>query len=364
MNTIRSMFWRLRLNGGGVKSRDREFDVFMSYANQDGQFVRKIAARLEGKYKIELHQRNFVPGLTISSNIHNAVRNSNCAVIILTQNYLESEWCQEELTQSILENASDKHYRLIFICMQDVATFNIEGLDPEIGLILKHQPCLDVKDPYLWMKLDILLEPHRSADQAVNHSNEYTFCDETRSISLSWMEDSYYSYIEELYEPLLPSNIEELEPLLPSNIGTINTISIQGPTPRVSSWDHALSQSQRAVHHDDTNSDTGAGDIIPINEQSEGQLDRPYLNEATIVSGEDSYEDIDEDSSLGPMTDSDDQLSDNLSLITNENTFSEEFQMQVEPTGRDHVIRHYKTVSSLQDVIKGKFFLAICLASI
>ena len=81
---------------------EKEFDVFISYSNWDKEFVEDyMVPNLEDecndiKYQCLLHERDFVPGLPILDQIYDAVKRSTCTMIILSSNFVESQWaCQE-----------------------------------------------------------------------------------------------------------------------------------------------------------------------------------------------------------------------------------------------------------------------------
>ena len=86
-----------------IKSdNEKEFDVFISYSHWDKEFVEDyMVPNLEDeysdiKYQCLLHERDFVPGLPILDQIYDAVKRSSCTMIILSSNFVESQWaCQE-----------------------------------------------------------------------------------------------------------------------------------------------------------------------------------------------------------------------------------------------------------------------------
>nr|XP_022296915.1 toll-like receptor 13 isoform X2 [Crassostrea virginica] len=76
-----------------------KYDAFVSYADEDRQFVLKMISKLEGEKNIRLciHHRDFVPGYDIAENIITAVNKSKKTIIILSPNYIKSSWCMYEL---------------------------------------------------------------------------------------------------------------------------------------------------------------------------------------------------------------------------------------------------------------------------
>ncbi len=77
------------------KARNRPYDAFISYeaGGEDEQFMRnEICKRFDtdygGRYKLFIHQRDFKPGTLILANIQDAVRDTNCALVLLSQLYI------------------------------------------------------------------------------------------------------------------------------------------------------------------------------------------------------------------------------------------------------------------------------------
>ena len=81
---------------------DKPFDVFISYSNEDADFVEgSLVPILEDKnseynYRCLVHIRDFVPGRPIMDQIFDAVDSSKCTLIILSKNFIESDWARHE----------------------------------------------------------------------------------------------------------------------------------------------------------------------------------------------------------------------------------------------------------------------------
>ena len=75
------------------------YDVFISYAHQDEQYVEEVLVpgleeTKDIKYKCLVHVRDFVPGRNISEQIIEAVDNSKRTLICLSKHFVESDWAQ------------------------------------------------------------------------------------------------------------------------------------------------------------------------------------------------------------------------------------------------------------------------------
>ncbi len=86
---------RSHIKGNNHTVRNRPYDAFISYeaGEEDEQFVRnEICKRFDkeygGQYKLLIHQRDFKPGTLILANIQDAIRDTNCALALLSQLYI------------------------------------------------------------------------------------------------------------------------------------------------------------------------------------------------------------------------------------------------------------------------------------
>ncbi|PVD33558.1 hypothetical protein C0Q70_04815 [Pomacea canaliculata] len=77
-----------------------EYDVFVSYANEDVDWVRQeLIPTLEGRHGLRLcvHQRDFPVGGNIIDNISTCVHASKRVLFVLSPHFARSRWCQFEL---------------------------------------------------------------------------------------------------------------------------------------------------------------------------------------------------------------------------------------------------------------------------
>ena len=82
--------------------RNREFDAFVSYtydASIDfakGFLHKEFEVKATPPFRLLFHTRDFHAAKLILANIIEAVRKSNCAIIFMCQEYIDSSWCCEE----------------------------------------------------------------------------------------------------------------------------------------------------------------------------------------------------------------------------------------------------------------------------
>ena len=51
-------------------------------------------------------------------NIRHAIQNSNSAIIVMSQDYIDSLWCREEFEQCYVEHMKDPAFKLFVVMMQ------------------------------------------------------------------------------------------------------------------------------------------------------------------------------------------------------------------------------------------------------
>ena len=128
--------WHIRLLlafrggvGGGVMRRRLatevfDYDVFVLFAEADLPWVRgRLMPELEGRRGLRLcvHDRDFLPGKAIVSNVADSVRSSKKLLAVFSRHFARSHWCRFEL-DLCLSQAVDNDEALIVACLGDVAS--------------------------------------------------------------------------------------------------------------------------------------------------------------------------------------------------------------------------------------------------
>ncbi|XP_046424090.1 toll-like receptor Tollo [Neodiprion pinetum] len=140
------------------EDRDKLFDAFVSYSSKDEDFVaHELAPVLERgnpAYKLCLHYRDFPVGNFIADTIVQAVESSRRTIMVLSENFIKSEWCRFEFKSAHHQVLRDRRRRLILVLVGDVPQ---RDLDPDIRLYLKTNTYLQWGDKLFWEKLRFAL---------------------------------------------------------------------------------------------------------------------------------------------------------------------------------------------------------------
>ena len=105
IKSLLSVYWRLNALEEKKNTPDESkyvFSAFVSCDHRDAKYFvyRKLLPNLEtteSKLKFCIAQRNFLVGATIIDNIIGAISKSRKVIFIVSQYFLTSKWCQEEL---------------------------------------------------------------------------------------------------------------------------------------------------------------------------------------------------------------------------------------------------------------------------
>lgn len=138
--------------------RDKLFDAFVSYSSKDEAFVAEELAPIlehgDPQYKLCLHYRDFPVGAFIADTIVQAVESSRRTIMVLSENFIKSEWCRFEFKSAHHQVLRDRRKRLIVVLLGEVPQ---KDLDPDIRLYLKTNTYLQWGDKLFWEKLRFAL---------------------------------------------------------------------------------------------------------------------------------------------------------------------------------------------------------------
>ncbi|KJH45275.1 leucine Rich repeat-containing domain protein [Dictyocaulus viviparus] len=156
------------------------FDAFVSYSKKDEKMVLEQLCRpLEDEeYTLCLLHRD---GPTYHSRLHaisdeliSQMEASQCLVIILTKNFLESEWKTLQIKTSHQLFAKNRSKRIIAI-LGDGVDQNL--LDEELGQILRKNTCIRQRDHLFWQLLHNAMPTQLSSIPSSGDTNSQIYSD-------------------------------------------------------------------------------------------------------------------------------------------------------------------------------------------
>ncbi|NWQ73684.1 TLR22 protein, partial [Columbina picui] len=102
--------WYLRMTWAWLQAKRKPkrappkdicYDAFVSYSENDSDWVENIMVQeLEQAcppFRLCLHKRDFVPGKWIVDNIIDSIEKSHKTLFVLSEHFVQSEWCKYEL---------------------------------------------------------------------------------------------------------------------------------------------------------------------------------------------------------------------------------------------------------------------------
>nr|XP_046273138.1 toll-like receptor 13 isoform X2 [Scatophagus argus] len=105
------------------KRAPHRYDAFISYSVHDEAWVyREMLPVLEGKqgWRLCLHHRDFQPGKAIIENITDAIYDSRKTICVISQCYLQSEWCSREIQMASFRLFDEQKDVLILLFLEDI----------------------------------------------------------------------------------------------------------------------------------------------------------------------------------------------------------------------------------------------------
>ncbi|NWH19273.1 TLR21 protein, partial [Grus americana] len=110
-------------------AKDICYDAFVSYSENDSDWVENIMVReLEQAcppFRLCLHKRDFVPGKWIVDNIIDSIEKSHKTLFVLSEHFVQSEWCKYELDFSHFRLFDENNDAAILVLLEPIQSKTI-----------------------------------------------------------------------------------------------------------------------------------------------------------------------------------------------------------------------------------------------
>ncbi|XP_033750362.1 toll-like receptor 4 [Pecten maximus] len=140
---------------------EKDFDAFVSYSSLDETWVYDLCRRLEEsahEFRLCLHHKHFVPGACISDNIIDSVERSRHTIMVLSPNFLKSEWCILEFRKAFHQSLMENERHLVVVMLEG---FDESSVHSDMKHFLKTYTYLKASDFFFMDKLVYALSKNR-----------------------------------------------------------------------------------------------------------------------------------------------------------------------------------------------------------
>ncbi|KAK3090277.1 hypothetical protein FSP39_010587 [Pinctada imbricata] len=106
-----------------LHSDEFKYDAFVAYTSDDRSWViSNLMAVLEGQHNFSLclHERDFLPGKTIIDQISTTIKHSRKVILVLSNNFAKSQWCQYEILLAQHRFLEEGGNSLILILLDEI----------------------------------------------------------------------------------------------------------------------------------------------------------------------------------------------------------------------------------------------------
>ena len=166
-----------------VADAEKIFDAFLTYSAADDVFVRQVLApELEhggnfisypNQYKLCLFYRDLPLQVCLADLIGQASESSRRTIIILSENFLKSEWSRYDFKSGLHQALREGNRKPIIIMLGDIPSRDI---DPDLRLYLKNGTILYWGSKSFWEKLKYLLPDVNRGQSDDTYSFRYETC--------------------------------------------------------------------------------------------------------------------------------------------------------------------------------------------
>ncbi|NXM72839.1 TLR22 protein, partial [Serilophus lunatus] len=147
--------------------KDVCYDAFVSYSENDSNWVENIMVQeLEQAcppFRLCLHKRDFVPGKWIVDNIIDSIEKSHKTLFVLSEHFVQSEWCKYELDFSHFRLFDENNDAVILVLLEPIQSKAIPKRFCKLRKIMNTKtylewPLEEEQQEVFWFNLKIALK--------------------------------------------------------------------------------------------------------------------------------------------------------------------------------------------------------------
>ncbi|KAM5193155.1 toll-like receptor 2 [Mantella aurantiaca] len=153
-----------------LKVLDREicYDAYVSYSERDSEWVENMMLPLledgDPSFRICFHKRDFVPGKTIIDNIIDAMETSYKTLFILSEHFVQSEWCKYELEFSHFRLFDENNDTAILVILEPIEKSTVPRRFAKLRKLMNTKtylkwPTEEEEQEVFWSNLRAALQP-------------------------------------------------------------------------------------------------------------------------------------------------------------------------------------------------------------
>ncbi|NXS74850.1 TLR22 protein, partial [Pandion haliaetus] len=168
--------WYLRMTWAWLQAKRKPkraplkdicYDAFVSYSENDSDWVENVMVReLEQAcppFRLCLHKRDFVPGKWIVDNIIDSIEKSHKTLFVLSEHFVQSEWCKYELDFSHFRLFDENNDAAILILLEPIQSEAIPKRFCKLRKIMNTKtylewPLEEEQQEVFWFNLKIALK--------------------------------------------------------------------------------------------------------------------------------------------------------------------------------------------------------------
>ena len=172
--------WRFSYD---YSDENRLYDVFFAFNSEDQTLVEEITEKLENNdpaYRVCLHFKEFEPGVPVAMNIVRYMQASHCTVMVVSKNFLKSDWCKYEFRMAHYDAIKEKHNRVIVVLIEDITG---EDIEDDLKVYMKTNTYLKHDDAKFWPRFLMSLPKPSGRSNPLNEGNIQEY---NESTALLW----------------------------------------------------------------------------------------------------------------------------------------------------------------------------------